>query len=63
MNDSIRLSFSPDQICALNNALRREIESQERLRNDAARIGVEEYIRHLHSALGVVAAGWDMMVK
>jgi hypothetical protein len=31
MNSAIRLSLTHDQVCALNNALRREIEIQQRL--------------------------------
>lgn len=31
MTNPVRLALTPDEICAVNNALRREIEVQQRL--------------------------------
>ncbi len=59
MNGSIRLNLTHDEICAVNNALRREIEIQQRLRSDKGLVGVDEYVRHLESALGNVTRGWE----
>ncbi|TKB06284.1 MAG: hypothetical protein E5V75_35040 [Mesorhizobium sp.] len=59
MSDAIRLSLTPDQVCALNNALRREIEIQRRLIGDTSQIGVQEYVKHLSSALEVVTKSWE----
>ncbi|MCK9549613.1 hypothetical protein [Aquamicrobium sp.] len=59
MTAGIRLNLTPDQVCAVNNALRREIEIQQRLQTDRTQIGVDEYIRHLESALQIVTGGWE----
>lgn len=59
MSDGIRLTLTPDQLCALNNALRREIDIQIRLIGDSSQVGVQEYVRHLSSALSVVTSSWE----
>lgn len=61
MTNPIRLALTPDEVCAVNNALRREIEVQQRLLGGggSSLIGVPEYIRHLESALATVKRGWE----
>ena len=60
MTNPIRLALTPDEVCAVNNALRREIEAQQRLLGGGSSlIGVPEYIRHLESALATVTRGWE----
>ncbi|MBN9068415.1 MAG: hypothetical protein J0H60_18705 [Rhizobiales bacterium] len=60
---TVLVSLSADQLGALNNALRREMQAAERMRGDPNWGAVDEYIGHLDTALRAVTRAFERMPK